>query len=49
MIDVGKVTYDKKVLVIYNPNSGRKSDQRTFISDKLAEHGIQYEIKSTSR
>ena len=49
MIEVGQVKYEKKVLIIYNPNSGRKIDQRTFISDKLSEHGIKYEIINTEK
>jgi diacylglycerol kinase family enzyme len=47
MIDVGQLEYHKKIAIVYNPNSGRKMDQRTKISAKLDEYNIKYEFMET--
>ena len=35
MIDVKKIIYDKKMAIIYNPNSGSRNDIRVKIGDVL--------------
>ena len=35
MIDVGKMTYDKKLAIIINPVSGRKIDRKAQIASFL--------------
>ena len=47
IIDVGKVKYEKKALVIYNPNSGRRLNVRVQISKELDKQGIPYEFYET--
>ena len=47
MIDVGQLNYDKKIAIVYNPNSGRKVDCKTRISEKLDEFNIKYEFMET--
>lgn len=39
--------YDKKVLIIYNPNSGRRLNVRVQISKELDKQGIPYEFYET--
>jgi hypothetical protein len=49
MIDVGQVSYEKPLVFIYNPNSGKKVDRRDQIAKKMAEHGLKYEMFVTQR
>ena len=45
---IRKIEYgDKKVQVIYNPNSGKKINIKQRIKDKFAENGIRYDIFET--
>ena len=44
---VGKVTYSKKVLVIYNPVSGKRNDCRSQIHNCLYSFGINYHLHET--
>ena len=47
MISVGKVDYDKKVIVIYNPNSGKGMDVKPKIKSMLNQLEINYEFYIT--
>ena len=47
MIDIGQVNYDKKIALIYNPASGKKSDKREQITEALDKLGIQHEYLLT--
>ena len=44
---IGKVTYDKQVLVIYNPVSGMRNDCRAKIHNCLFSFGIEYHLHVT--
>ena len=41
------MTYDKPLLIIYNPSSGRRVDQRDLITSKLMQNSIKYEYHDT--
>ena len=47
LIDIGQVNYDKKIALIYNPASGKKSDKREQITEALDKLGIQHEYLLT--
>lgn len=49
LIDVGAINYDKKVVFIYNPSSGKKRDRRHQIAETMEKYGIQFEILTTTR
>lgn len=46
-INVRKLNYHKKILVIYNPASGRKVDHKSKIHNCLFSFGIEYELYET--
>jgi diacylglycerol kinase family enzyme len=45
---VGRCNYNKKVGVIYNPNSGKKRDVRGEIIKVLASKDIDYQLLESS-
>ena len=47
MIDVGKIKYEKKLAIIYNPEAGRRVSIKNKISDKLNKAGIKFEFLDT--
>ena len=44
---IGKVAYNRKVAIIYNPNSGKKRDIRAQLISTLTSKKIQYQIYET--
>jgi hypothetical protein len=42
MVEIGRVNFNKPVVVIYNPNSGKKRDVRSEIIKLLNERQIEY-------
>lgn len=47
MVDIRQVTYDKPILIIYNPISGKKINLREHISTFLKKEGIPFEFYET--
>ena len=47
MIDVGKITYAKKLAIIYNPVSGKKNSIKEKIVKRLQENKIEFEFLET--
>jgi diacylglycerol kinase family enzyme len=47
MIEIGRVNFSKPVVVIYNPNSGKKRDVRLEVIKLLNERQIGYELYET--
>jgi len=45
---VGRINYNKKVAIIYNPNSGKKRDVRKEITQILTNQVISYELRETT-
>lgn len=46
-VRVSKIQYNKKVAIVYNPNSGKKRDVRTDIIKILNERKIEYQFYET--
>jgi diacylglycerol kinase family enzyme len=44
-----KLKYDKKVAVIYNPNSGKKRNVKRLIEKRLSESGISFEFLESEK
>jgi hypothetical protein len=40
MIDVGKMKYEKKLAIVYNPAAGKKKSIKNKISKRLKENNI---------
>lgn len=50
MIDVGQISYEKKIAIIINPNAGKQKSldhRKKMISQKLDAAGIKYEYLVT--
>ena len=47
LVDIGHVKYDKPILVIYNPSSGRRLDRRMLIVNELRKNNLVFAIKET--
>ena len=47
LIDFGRVKYDKKVAIVYNPVSGVKYNYRDLIKNKLNQNHIKFDILET--
>jgi len=47
MIDVGKIKYEKKIAIIYNPKAGRKNSIKEKICKRLTENKIEFEFLET--
>jgi len=50
MIDVGQISYDKKIAIIINPSAGKKKSlelRKKMISDKLDAANIKHEYLET--
>ena len=50
MIDVGQISYDKKIAIILNPGAGKKTSldkRKKVISEKLNAAGIKHEYLVT--
>ena len=41
------MTYEKPLLIIYNPGSGRRVDQRDLITVNLMQNSIKHEFHDT--
>jgi hypothetical protein len=46
-IKIRKITYDLPILIIYNPNSGKKSNLIPSIEARLKLEKIPYELMQT--
>ena len=47
LIQTRKITYDKPILFIYNPRSGRHANLIPLIEDRLKKEKIPFEFKLT--
>ena len=47
LIDSGKVTYSKKIAIVYNPVAGIKYNYRDIIQNKLNQNDIKFDILET--
>lgn len=45
LIKTRKISYDKPILIIYNPASGRHLNLVPLIEDRLKKENIPYELK----
>jgi hypothetical protein len=43
------VKYDKKIAIIYNPNSGKKRNMRPLIEHRLSEAKIGFEFLESKK
>jgi hypothetical protein len=49
LINKRTLDYNKPLLIIYNPNSGKKTDLRPRIEERLTKEKIPYELKPTQQ
>lgn len=49
MIKPGRITYDKKVAIIINPNTGKQKNSQSLIEYRLSQENIQFEFFHTER
>lgn len=49
LINVQKVNFDKKVLFVYNPASGKRKDKKTLIEKFCKDNKIEYELYVTKK
>lgn len=47
LLTPGTIKYDKKVMIIYNPHSGRKIEIKDKISTHLTANNIEFEFYVT--
>ena len=47
MVPVGKLRVEKKVAIVYNPNSGKKRDVRGQILEILKDKCVEYQVHET--
>lgn len=47
MIEIGHISYDRPVLVIYNPSSGIQIDRRKHITDSFSDLKIKFDLIET--